>query len=189
MKIKPYILSLLAIISLLYACTSKEDRYKKKVQEYYDAYYQKRDMNSVKSLFSAGVQYYDDKYKMSADTFALIFDFDKKLQAKTQIVSMAVNKDTVTVIEKLTDELDPLLKRPSAQYKKKFVLKENKIFQIVSFPYKPEEWANKYVESMQKFFMWVREANPKEFPILTSEPYTHADLILTNAKEYAKQVK
>jgi hypothetical protein len=189
MKIKPYILSLLAIISLLYACTSKEDRYKKKVQEYYDAYYQKRDMNSIKSLFSAGIQYYDDKYKMPADTFALIFDFDKKLQAKTQIVNMTVNKDTVTVIEKLTDELDPLLKRPSAQYKKKFILKDNKILQIISLPYKQEEWAKMYVERMQQFFIWMRETNPKEFLILVSEPYTHADLILTHAKEYAKQVK
>jgi hypothetical protein len=173
----------------MYACTSKEEQCKKKVQEYYDAYYQKRDINAVKSLFLAGVQYYDDKYKMPADTFALIFDFDKKLQAKTQIMNITVNKDTVTVLEKLTDELDPLLKRPAAQYKKKFIFKENKILHIVSFPHKQEEWAKLYLERMQQFFMWMRETHSKEFLTLVNEPYTNADALLNYAKEYAKQNK
>lgn len=180
---------ILLLFVFLYACVSKEERSKKKVQEYYDAYYQKRDLNAVKALFSAGIQYYDDKYKMSTDTFMLIFDFDKKLQAKSQITSITVNKDTVTVLEKLSDDLDPLIKRPNAQYKKKFILKENKILSIINLPHKQEEWVNTYVERMQQFFAWVRENNPKDFPVMISEPYTHGELILNQAKMYAKQAK
>lgn len=189
MKIRTYLLCCTALLFLVYACTSKEEQRKKKVKEYYEAYYQKRDINAVKALFSAGVQYYDDKYKMSADTFALIFDFDKKLQAKYQITNMTVNKDTITVLEKLSDELDPLLKRPSAQYSKKFVFKDNKIDKIVSLPHKQEEWIKVYVERMQQFFMWLRDTHAKEFITLTTEPYTHTELLLTYAKEYAKQNK
>ncbi len=189
MKIRIHILCCTALLFLVYACTSKEEQRKKKVKEYYDAYYQKRDINAVKALFSAGVQYYDDKYKMPADTFAIIFDFDRKLQAKTQITNMTVNKDTVTVLEKLSDELDPLLKRPSAQYQKKFTFRENKILQIVSLPHKQEEWAKVYVERMQQFFIWLRDSHPKEFITLTTEPYTNTELLLTYAKEYAKQNK
>lgn len=189
MKIHIYTWFLFILVSLFYACTSKEERYKKQVQQYYDAYYQKRDINAIKPLFSSGVQYYDDKYKMPLDTFTLVLDFDKKLQAKAHIANMSVHTDTVIVTEKLTDDLDALLSRPSAQYKKRFIFKDNKILQVVSLPHNQEEWAKKYLDRMQAFFIWLRETYPKDFPVLANEPYTHADLMLTYAKEYAKQSK
>lgn len=189
MKTRLYTLCFVVLLFLMYACTSQEEQRKKKVNKYYETYYQKRDINAVKSLFSADIQYYDDKYKMPMDTFVMIFNFDKKLEAKAQIMNMSMSKDTIVVLEKLTDELDLLLKRPSAQYRKKFIFKGDKISQIISLPYKQEEWANAYLERMQQFFVWLKESHSKESTILMREPYTHVESILAYAKEYAKQTK
>ncbi|MCS7075818.1 MAG: hypothetical protein NZ455_03875 [Bacteroidia bacterium] len=177
-------------IYLMYACTSKEEQYKKTVKSYYDAYYQKRDINAVKALFSEkGIQYNDDNYKMSPDTFTLIFDFDKKIQTKAYIVDIKVNKDTVIVLEKLADQLDALLKRPSPQYRKRFIFKEGKIYEIISKVENEKEWTDKYLQATQNFLLWVFKKHPTEYQKISLEPYNHAELLLTNAKEYAKELK
>ncbi|MCS7028144.1 MAG: hypothetical protein NZ519_05205 [Bacteroidia bacterium] len=175
---------------LIWGCQSKQERYKKIVTTYYDTYYQKRDIEQIKKLFTtAGIQYTDDNYSMPADTFALIFEFDKQIKSKAYILDMKINKDTVIVFEKITDVLDSLLKRPAQQYRKKFVIKEDKILKIISSAANTQEWTDKYIQNTQKFFVWVQQNHPKESLKIILEPYSNSELLLSIAKEYAKQLK
>lgn len=185
------LLSLGLSLCFLFACgkKTKPNASEEIVKQYFE-HYNKHDYTALNNLLTSDAKLYENVYPTTRDTFNMLLTYEKDIHSNTRIIELKTKGDTIITLEEMKDDLDPLLKKPSAQYQKKFLVKDGKINTLINNTHEEQKWLKPSTEAISGLYNWVAKNKNSETTLkLLEHPYKNGALMVSLAKEYANSSK